>query len=66
MKNGIIYLAALFFAFMSLLHLARLFCFFPVTIGTFGVPAWFSYIGFVLFGLVSAFLFRARHVSNID
>jgi hypothetical protein len=35
MGNGAIYLAGLLFAIMALVHLARLFCPFDVTVGTF-------------------------------
>ncbi len=61
MGNGAIYLAGLLFAIMALVHLARLFCPFDVTIGTVAIPDWASYIGFIVFGLLSIFLFRARH-----
>lgn len=63
MGNGAIYLGGLLFAFMSLLHLARIFCPFYVQIGTFVIPHAVSYFAFVFFGLLSIFLFRARHVK---
>lgn len=62
MGNGAIYLAGLIFALMALMHLARVFCPFQVMIGTFEIPHWFSYFGFILFGLLSVYLFRSRHI----
>lgn len=61
MGNGAINLAGLLFALAALVHLARLFCPFPVMIGHFVVPEWWSYGGFILFGLLSVYLFRSRH-----
>jgi protein-S-isoprenylcysteine O-methyltransferase Ste14 len=62
--NGAIYLAGIIFGLMALLHLARIFCPFQVQIGDFIVPLWASYAGFIIFGLISVFLFRARHFVN--
>jgi hypothetical protein len=59
--NGAIYLAGILFGLAALVHLARLFCPFPVTIGHFSIPEWWSYGGFIIFGLLSVYLFRARH-----
>lgn len=61
MGNGAIYTAALIFAFMAIVHLGRIFCPFEVHIGSFSFPDWASYLGFVFFGLLSAFLFKERH-----
>lgn len=61
MGNGAISLAGTLFSVMALLHLARLFCPFQVMIGSFSVPLWWSYFGFVIFGMLSFFLFRNRH-----
>ncbi len=62
MGNGVIYLAGIIFGIMALVHLGRLFCPFQVAIGTFLIPEWFSYIGFIFFGFLSVYLFRARHI----
>jgi hypothetical protein len=59
MRNWGITIAGILFILMALLHLARLFCPFPVVIGTYSVPEWFSYIGFVFFGMLAAWQFRA-------
>lgn len=64
MGNGAIYTAALLFAFMAIVHLGRIFCPFEVYIGSFEVPEWFSYVGFLAFGLLSAYLFKERHRKN--
>ena len=61
MGNGAIYIAALIFAFMAIVHLGRIFCPFEVQIGSFSLPDWMSYFGFPLFGLLSAYLFKERH-----
>lgn len=58
--NCVITLAAIIFGVMALIHLGRIFCPFEVQIGTFTVPHWGSYIGFIIFGLLSAYLFKAR------
>ena len=62
MGNKAIYLAGIIFGLMALWHLARIFCPFNVTIGSYSIPYWFSYVGFILFGLLSVYLFRARHI----
>lgn len=64
MGNGAIYLGGIIFAAMALLHLARIFCPFDVIIAGISIPHEFSYFGFVILGLISIALFRARHVSN--
>lgn len=61
MGNSAIYIAALLFAFMAIVHLGRIFCPFEVQIGSFNVPEWASYVGFLVFGLLSAYLFKERH-----
>lgn len=63
--NGAINLAGILFSLMALLHLARLFCPFPVTIGTFMVPEWASYVGFFFFGALAFYLFRSRHRAEV-
>jgi len=65
MGNNAIYIAALLFAFMAIVHLGRIFCPFTVQIGDFIVPDWFSYFGFIIFGLLSAFLFRDSCRSKV-
>jgi hypothetical protein len=62
MGNGAIYISALIFIFMALLHLARTLCHFPVIIGTVSIPYMASYAGFILFALLSGYLLRARHI----
>ena len=62
MGNGAIYTAGVIFGMMALLHLARIFCPIYVQLGSFIIPQFFSYIGFILFGLLSIFLFRQRHI----
>lgn len=61
MGNGAINLAGVLFALAALIHLARLFCPFDVTIGHFQIPHWWSYVGFFFFGMLSIYLFRNRH-----
>jgi hypothetical protein len=63
MGNGAIYLAGLIFALMAFIHLARIFCPFDVILGHYQVPQEFSYVGFILFGLLSVYLFRGRRRS---
>ena len=63
MRNEAIDIAAIIFGLMALLHLGRIFCPFPVQIGTLQVPDWVSYVAFVLFGLLSAYLFKSRYVA---
>ncbi len=62
MGNGAINIAGTLFGLAALIHLARLFCPFQVMIGNFAIPEWWSYFGFFLFGLLSIYLFRNRHV----
>lgn len=57
-------LAALFFGLVALIHLGRIFCPFEIAIGGFKVPEWASYVGFVVAGLFSVYLFQARHCFN--
>jgi hypothetical protein len=59
--NGAIYLAGIIFGLIALLHLARVFCPFQIIVGSFNVPDWFSYFGFIIFGFISVYLFRSRH-----
>lgn len=61
MSNCTINLAGSLFGLAALIHLGRIFCPFQVVIGGFSVPEEFSYVGFVLFGLLSVYLFRSRH-----
>lgn len=65
MGNGAICLAGVLFALMAFVHLARIFCPFTVIIGTLVVPHWFSYFGFVIFGLISVYLFRACNYQHL-
>lgn len=65
MGNTATYIAALLFAFMAIVHLGRIFCPFTVQIGDFIVPEWGSYFAFIIFGLLSAFLFRDSRGSKV-
>jgi hypothetical protein len=62
MGNGAIYLAGILFGLAALIHLGRIFCPFEVVIGGFPLPHELSYLGFIVFGLLSIALFRARHI----
>jgi hypothetical protein len=64
MGNGAIYLAVIIFAFMALIHLARILCPFEVMIGGVALPHELSYLGFIIFGLIAIALFRARHCTK--
>lgn len=57
-------LAGIFFAFIALVHLGRIFCPFEINIGGFMVPDWASYVGFIIAGLLSVYLFQARRCSE--
>lgn len=61
MSNQPIYLSGLIFALLALIHLGRVLCPFQITIGSYIVPESASYAGFVVFGMLSMFLFRSRH-----
>ena len=63
MNKCAITLAGLFFAIVALVHLGRIFCPFEVNIGGFVVPEWASYVVFVISGLLSVYLFQARHCA---
>lgn len=65
MGNGAIFLGGLIFALMAFLHLARVFCPFTVMIGTFVIPHWFSYVGFIIFGLLSIYQFKACNYHHL-
>ncbi len=62
MGNGAIYLSGTIFAIMALIHLARIFCPFEIIIAGVSIPHEFSYLGFIVPGLLSIALFRARHI----
>ncbi|MFI5343244.1 MAG: hypothetical protein ACHQUC_03390 [Chlamydiales bacterium] len=55
-KCALLFSGALF-GIVSLIHLYRLFYFFPVTIGTVAVPPAASTIAFIVFGLLSIWMF---------
>lgn len=65
MRNAADYIAALIFALIALIHLARYLCHFDVTISQFIVPEWVSPVAFVAFGLLSAWLLRKRIVQMV-
>jgi hypothetical protein len=45
--------AGLVFALVALLHVLRLYAGWPIVIGNWAVPLWFSWIGFVVAGALS-------------
>jgi len=49
------------FGLVALLHLYRIFKFFPVVIGTVTVGENISYVALVVFGLLSFWMFRSAH-----
>ena len=63
MRNGAIYLGSLIFALAAFTHLARIFCPFDFSIAHHQLSTWINYVGFVIFGLLSVYLFAARHRS---
>lgn len=58
MGKGAVLVAALFFAFMAIVHLGRIFCPFHVQIGSLVIPDWISYVAFIFFGILTSFLFK--------
>lgn len=50
--------AAVIFLLIALAHLYRLFSHFQIVLGSHPVPEWFSMVGVVVGGLISAMLFR--------
>ncbi len=57
--------AAVLFGIVSLVHLYRFFFFFPVTIGTVAVAPGVSIGAFIIFGLLSIWMFcAARKISK--
>lgn len=65
MGNGAIYLAGILFGLAALIHLGRIFCPFDVIVGGFSIPHELSFVGFIFFGMLSVYLFRARHIRSI-
>lgn len=63
MRNGADIIGALIFIFMALAHLARFLCHFDVILAGLVVPIWISPVGFVAFGLLSAWLLRRRVIQ---
>ena len=60
--RGYTLFAATFFALIAAAHIARLIFHFPIVIGEWSVPYWFSYPAPVVLALVSFLGFRAaRH-----
>jgi len=55
-------IAGILFGVIAIIHLARLLCPFDVVIANYHVPMWVSIIGFLVPGLLSAWLFRSREV----
>ncbi|HLC50611.1 MAG TPA: hypothetical protein VJI97_04250 [Candidatus Nanoarchaeia archaeon] len=52
-KDTALTLSAAIFAIVALMHLARIFLNWPVTISKFNVPIYFSYIGFIVAGCLA-------------
>lgn len=56
--------AGIIFGIVALVHLYRIFYFFPVVIGAWAVPAGFSIVFFIVFGLLSFWMFWASKDST--
>jgi hypothetical protein len=59
-NNKALDFAGILFGFVALIHLARFYFPFTVIIGSFAVPHWISPLSFILFGLLSGWMFRAK------
>ncbi len=60
MRSGADIIAGLIFGLVALIHLARILCPFDVIVQDTHVPDWASAVGFVVAGLLSAWLFRPK------
>lgn len=49
--------SGIIFGIVALVHLYRIFHFFPVTFGTVVFPEWWSYVAFIVLGLLSVWMF---------
>lgn len=59
MKNKALAVSGTVFLLLAILHLIRLFHPFELVIGGFNVPLWINGIGFIVAGMLSAFMFYA-------
>lgn len=57
MRTKALLFSGFFFSIIALMHLIRLFFPFTVIINEFTIPIWFSAVGFVLAGMISAWMF---------
>lgn len=56
-KNAPLFVAGLIFFLAALLHLYRLIDHFNIVVGTHEVPFWANIVGFIVFGLLSLWMF---------
>jgi len=54
-----LFVSGLIFAAIALIHLYRLYDHFPVVIGSWNVPTWFSGVGFAIPALLALWMFWA-------
>ena len=58
-KNRVLNVAGVIFLLVSILHLVRFIFKIPVVIGSFTVPTWYSFAGFVIGFLLSLWIFKS-------
>jgi hypothetical protein len=59
MKNKALAVSGTIFLLLAIIHLIRLFHPFELVIGEFNIPLWINGIGFIVAGMLSAFMFYA-------
>jgi hypothetical protein len=59
MKNRALAIGGTIFLLIAIIHLVRLFHPFELIIGGYNIPLWGNGIGFIVFGMLSAFMFYA-------
>lgn len=51
--------SGIIFSLFALIHLIRLFVGWNVIVGTFSIPLWWSGLGFVIAGILAAWMFKS-------
>lgn len=62
-KNSALLIAGIVFGFVSLMHLLRAVFTVSITIGSYIIPIWVSWVGFIVAFILSVIMFTARRNS---
>lgn len=57
-------IGGIIFGIVAIIHLARLVCPFDLIVADYYVPIWINAVGYVVAGLLSAWLLRPKHLTS--